>query len=47
MPDLPAKPASRVTAVLEKFTARARIAFIIDATASREPTWDMAMQLQA
>jgi hypothetical protein len=46
MPDLPAKPASRVTAVLEKVTARARLAFIIDATASREPTWDIAMQLQ-
>lgn len=27
-------------------SARGRLAFIIDATASREPTWDMATQLQ-
>ena len=50
MPDVPAnKPPSRVASFLEKVSAaqRARLAFVIDATASREPTWDMAAQLQA
>jgi hypothetical protein len=49
MPDVPTtKPSSRVAAFLEKtsVTQRARLAFIIDATASREPTWDLAAQLQ-
>jgi hypothetical protein len=48
MPDnVPIKLSSRVSAFLEKTSAtRARLAFIIDATASRGPTWDMAMQLQ-
>lgn len=47
--NLPTKPRSRVTAFLEKANtaARARLAFVIDATMSREQTWDMAMQLQA
>ena len=30
----------------QQMSARGRLAFIIDATASREPTWDMATQLQ-
>lgn len=48
MSDLPInKPSSRVTEFLKKQTAHARLAFVIDATGSREPTWDMAMQLQA
>jgi hypothetical protein len=47
--NLPTKPRSRVTAFLEKAStaARARLAVVIDATGSREPTWDMAVQLQA
>jgi hypothetical protein len=45
VPDLPAKPPSRVTEFL-KTVAPARLAFIIDATGSRGPTWDMAAGLQ-
>jgi hypothetical protein len=37
----------QIDSFLKKATARARIAFVIDATASREPTWDMASKLQA
>jgi hypothetical protein len=37
----------RVSDFLAKKTARGRIAFIIDATGSREQTWDTAAQLQA
>jgi hypothetical protein len=38
----------RVAALREKMRAsRGRLIFALDATASREPTWDMAMQLQA
>jgi hypothetical protein len=46
MADVPFKPSSRVTEFLQRHTASARLAFIIDATASREPTWDMAAKLQ-
>jgi hypothetical protein len=35
-----------VDAFLKKLTGKARIAFIIDATASRQPAWDQASQLQ-
>ena len=42
------KPSPRVAALLEKMHAnRGRLLVAIDATASREPTWDMAMQLQS
>lgn len=45
---LPAQPSARVAALLEKMHAsRGRLIFALDATASREPTWDMAAQLQA
>jgi hypothetical protein len=38
----------RVAALLKKTQAtRGRLIFALDATASREPTWDMAAQLQA
>src|SRR5262245_51539773 len=38
----------RVAALLEKARrTRGRLIFALDATASREPTWDMAAQLQA
>ena len=45
--NLPTGHTQRVTEFLQKQTARGRIAFVIDATASREPTWDTAAQLQA
>ena len=46
--NLPASHAKQVAAFLEKVrTVRGRIAFVIDATMSREPTWDTAAQLQA
>jgi hypothetical protein len=46
--NLPTSHSQRVTDFLAKVqTARGRIAFVIDATASREPTWDAASQLQA
>ena len=45
---LPAQPSPRVAALLKKIQAtRGRLIFALDATASREPTWDMAAQLQA
>jgi hypothetical protein len=44
--NFPTARREQIAAFLEKATARGRLAFIIDATASREPTWDMASQLQ-
>jgi hypothetical protein len=46
---LPAQPSARVAVLLEKMRVRSRgrLIFALDATASREPTWDMAAQLQA
>jgi hypothetical protein len=45
---LPAQTSLRVAALLAKVQkARARLIFALDCTASREPTWDMAAQLQA
>jgi hypothetical protein len=44
---LPAQLSPRVAALLEKTRRnRGRLVFAIDATASREGTWDMAAQLQ-
>jgi hypothetical protein len=44
-------PAERVTAFLEKMqkapAGRGRLIFIMDATASRQPSWDCAAKLQA
>jgi|SRR5262245_12489023 len=45
--NLPASHSKQIASFLEKMTARARLAFIIDATYSRHETWDMASQLQA
>jgi hypothetical protein len=46
--NLPASHAKQIARFLEKQrAARGRIAFVIDATASRERTWDNAAQLQA
>jgi hypothetical protein len=47
MTNLPPSHSKQIASFLEKATARARLAFIVDATASRMPTWDMASQLQA
>ena len=48
MGNLPTSHSQRVTDFLAKVqTARGRIAFIIDATGSREHAWDVAAQLQA
>jgi hypothetical protein len=46
---LPTQPSQRVAAFLERVQTshRGRIAFVIDATASRERTWDNAAQLQS
>jgi hypothetical protein len=45
---LPAQPSPRVAALLEETRRnRGRLVFGIDATASREGTWDLASQLQA
>jgi hypothetical protein len=44
--NLPAGHTQRVAEFLQKQTARGRIAFVIDATGSREHTWDNASQLQ-
>jgi len=46
--NLPTKLSSRTAAFLERVrvSSRGRLAFIIDATQSRERTWDMAAQLQ-
>ena len=45
--NLPTGHTQRVTEFLQKQTARGRIAFVIDATMSREPTWDAASQLSS
>jgi hypothetical protein len=43
----PSQPSPRVAALLKKTQAtRGRLIFALDATASREPTWDLATQLQ-
>src|SRR5262245_49194961 len=43
-----AQPSPRVAVLLEKMRrSRGRLIFALDATASREPTWDLASQLQA
>jgi hypothetical protein len=48
MTHLPAQASPRVAALLEKIRRnRGRLIFALDATASREGTWDMASQLQA
>jgi hypothetical protein len=46
---LPTQPSGRVSAFLEKVRAnqRGRLIFGLDATASRQETWDTACQLQA
>jgi hypothetical protein len=45
--NLPASHAKQIADFLQKQrTVRGRIAFVIDATMSREPTWDAAAQLQ-
>jgi hypothetical protein len=44
MPELP-KP-SRVTDFLKKVATPARLVFVVDATGSREATWDLAAKLQ-
>jgi hypothetical protein len=46
---LPAPPSQRVAAFLEKVKVnqRARLIFALDATASRQPTWDASAKLQA
>ena len=48
MTNLPTSHSQRVSDFLSKVQAshRGRIAFIIDATGSRERTWDAATQLQ-
>jgi hypothetical protein len=45
---LPAQPSPRVATLLAKTRrSRGRLVFALDATGSREPTWDLASQLQA
>jgi hypothetical protein len=45
---LPAQPSQRVAAFLDRVSShRGRIAFVIDATGSREHAWDAATGLQA
>ncbi|WP_426612919.1 VWA domain-containing protein [Bradyrhizobium sp. McL0616] len=45
---LPAQPSPRVAALMQKMRSnRGRLIFALDATASREATWDTAAQLQA
>jgi hypothetical protein len=43
-------PAQRATAILERMqkapAGRGRLIFIMDATASRQPSWDTAAKLQ-
>jgi hypothetical protein len=46
MPDLP-KPPSRISELLKTIATPARLVFIIDATMSREKTWDLASSLQS
>src|SRR5262245_45417161 len=44
----PTQLSPRVAVLLGKMlAARGRLVFVLDATGSREPTWDMAAQLQA
>jgi hypothetical protein len=46
--NLPAQPSPRVAALLaEMKSARAKLIFALDATASREAMWDLACQLQS
>jgi hypothetical protein len=46
--NMPVQPSARVAALLEKNRAlRGRLIFALDATASRERMWDMAVKLQA
>jgi hypothetical protein len=41
------RPTQRVAALLDKIKpVRGRLIFVIDATASRQPTWDLACELQ-
>jgi hypothetical protein len=48
MTAVPAQPSPRVAALLEKMrSSRGRLIFSLDATASREATWDLASQLQS
>jgi hypothetical protein len=45
---LSAQPSPRVATLLEKMrSSRPRVIFALDATASREATWDLASQLQS
>jgi hypothetical protein len=47
-PPLSTQPSPRIAALLDKMRRnQPRLIFALDATASREATWDMAMQLQA
>jgi YD repeat-containing protein len=47
--NLPTQPSKRVADFLERAKAshRGRLIFVIDATGSRQPTWDAASRLQA
>ena len=45
--NLPTGHTQRVTEFLKKQTARGRLIFALDATASRQPMWDASVQLQA
>jgi hypothetical protein len=45
--NFPTARREQIKSFLEKATARARIAFVIDATMSREQTWDQASRLQS
>jgi hypothetical protein len=50
MPNFPIEHSARVNAFLEKAAAqrpRGRLIFALDATHSRQPTWDTAARLQA
>src|SRR4029077_18614950 len=46
MTDLPTRVSKQVTDFLAKQPSMARLVFSLDATASREPTWDQACHLQ-
>jgi hypothetical protein len=46
MTDLPARVSKQVADFLAKQPTMARLVFALDATASREPTWDRACRLQ-
>jgi hypothetical protein len=50
MRDVTPKPAGQLAELMERLKSqphRGRLAFIVDATASREATWDLAAKLQA